>query len=218
MIVKPLVFPLLPLLGWGVAAIAGAIAVKKVFFDEKEVDELKNDVKTSKKIAILGLQEAGKTTFLRFLQGDKNYKKYTSSGMDEYDEFDMKVNNKVVTIAENFDIGGAEAFMRNYTTVLQNTEMAFFLFDVSLFFNDNEYYRNFCARVDYLKSMTTIKTYFIATHPDKLNNTDTDNELKIKISEKLKEKDYKNYVEHKLFIINLLEDKKLTEFVNKVFL
>jgi len=108
--------------------------------------------------------------------------------------------------------------MRNYTTVLQNTEMAFFLFDVSLFFNDNEYYRNFCARVDYLKSMTTIKTYFIATHPDKLNNTDTDNELKIKISEKLKEKDYKNYVEHKLFIINLLEDKKLTEFVNKVFL
>src|SRR5690554_5995935 len=215
MIVTPLIIPFLI---WGAVALAGGLTVAKIAgaFDEKEVNDLNKAVKSSKKIAILGLQQAGKTTFLRFLQGDKNYKKYTSSGMDKYDEFDMKVNNKVVTIAKNFDIGGSEAFMRNYTTVLQNTEMAFFLFDVSLFFNDNEYYRNFCARVDYLKNMTNVKTYFIATHPDKLNNTD--NELKIKISEKLKEKDYKNYVEQKLFIINLLEDKKLTEFVNKVFL
>src|SRR5690606_8242501 len=136
------------------------------------------------------------------LQGDKNYKKYVASGMDEYDEFDIKFDDEVVTISKNVDIGGAEAFMRNYTTVLQNTEMAFFLFDVSLFFNDNEYYRNFCTRVDYLTSMTTIKTYFIAPHPDKLNNTDTDNEMKIKISEELKEKYYRNYVEHKLFIID----------------
>lgn len=217
MIVKPLVFPLLPLLGWGVAAIAGAIAVKKVFFDEKEVDELKNDVKTSKKIAILGLHQAGKTTFLRFLQGDKNYKKYVASGMDEYDEFDMKIHNKTVTIAENNDIGGGEYFVKNYKTILQDSEMAFFLFDVSLFFNDNEYYRDFCARVDYLKGMTNIKTYFIATHPDKLNNID-DNKLKIKITEKLQGKHYQNYVEQKLFVINLLDEKKLNEFVNKVFL
>lgn len=213
MIVTPLV---LPLIGWGVVALAGVFVAKKVFFDDNEIQDVKNDVKTSKKIAIFGLQTAGKTTFLRFLQGDKNYKKYVASGMDEYDEFVIKFNDKIVKISKNSDIGGAETFVRNYVTLLKNTEMAFFLFDVSLFFNDNEYYRNFCARVDYLKSITSVKTYFIATHPDKLNSTD--NELKIKISEKLNEKHYKNYVEQKLFIINLLEEKKITEFVNKVFL
>lgn len=213
MIVTPLI---LPLLGWGVVVLAGALVAKKVFFDDNEVQDLKNDVKTSKKIAILGLQTAGKTTFLRFLQGDKNYKKYAASGVDEFEEFEMKINDKIFKISKNYDIGGAETFVRNYISLLIDTDVVFFLFDVSLFFNDNEYYRNFCARVDYLKSITSVKTYFIATHPDKLKSSD--NELKIKISEKLNEKHYKNYVEQKLFIINLLEDKKLTEFVNKVFL
>lgn len=214
MIVTPLIAPFVI---WGAVVLAGAFVAKNVFFDDNEVQDLKNDVKSSKKIAILGLQVAGKTTFLRFLQGDRNYKfKKNATGIDEYEEFDIKFKEKVVTITKNYDIGGSEAFMRSYMKVLRNTDIVFFLFDVSLFFNDNEYYRDFCARVDYLKSMTSVKTYFIATHPDKLNSTD--NELKIKISEKLNEKHYKNYVEQKLFIINLLEEKKLKEFVNKVFL
>lgn len=213
MIVTPLIAPFVI---WGAVVLAGAFVAKKVFFDDNEVQDLKNDVKSSKKIAILGLQKAGKTTFLRFLQGDKNYKEYVATGMDEYEEFDIKFKEKVVTITKNYDIGGNDHFMRNYMTVLKNTDIVFFLFDVSLFFNDNEYYRDFCARVDFLKSLTKISTYFIATHPDKLEINEK--ELKVKISEKLNNKHYKSYVDQKLFVINLLDEERISEFVKKVFL
>lgn len=214
MIVTPLV---LPLIGWGVVALAGVFVAKKVFFDDNEIQDVKNDVKTSKKIAILGLQSAGKTTFLKFLQGDKNYKNSNhNTGLDEYEEFDVYVGSKIITISKNVDIGGSKAFMRNYTKVLEDTDMAFFLFDASLFFNDDEYYRDFCARVDFLKSLTKISTYFIATHPDKLEINEK--ELKVKMSEKLNNKHYKSYVEQKLFVINLLDEERISEFVKKVFL
>lgn len=216
MIVVPLIIPFLI---WGAVAAAGLFTVAGIAgaFDEKEVAKLNNDVKASKKIAVLGLHQAGKTTFLRFLQGDKSYKKYKETGIDHYNEFDMKIDDKVITIAKNYDIGGSDAFMRHYMRILKETEMAFFLFDVSLFLKDNEYFRNFCARVDYLKSMTSVTTYFIATHPDKLMKID-ENELKVKISKQLERKHYQDYVTQKLFVINLLDEKKLTEFVNKVFL
>lgn len=216
MIVVPLIIPFLI---WGAVAAAGLFTVAGIAgaFDEKEVAKLKNDVKTSKKIAVLGLQQAGKTTFLRFLQGDKSYKEAGDAGTDVYEEFDMKINDKVITIAKNRDIGGSRHFVRSYKDVLKGAEMAFFLFDVSLFLSDNEYFREFGARVDFLKGLLDIKTYFIATHPDKLKRVD-ENDLKVKISKLLEGKDYQDYVTQKLFVINLCDEKKITEFVNKVFL
>src|SRR5690554_4334932 len=131
MIVTQLALPLIPLIGWGLAGLAGVLIAKKAF-SNKEVAPLKADVKEAKKIAILGLQSAGKTTFLKFLQGDKNYKNYNhNTGLVRYEEFDMKVNNKIISIAKNVDIGGSETFMKNYEKILEGTDMAFFLFDAS---------------------------------------------------------------------------------------
>lgn len=214
MITIPLALPLIPLIAWAATAAAGIFAVKKVFFTADEINEVKEDVHKSRKIAILGLHQAGKTTLLRFLQGEKNYRdKTVGSGVDEYEEFQLKIGDKSISISKNIDIGGSVNFVRNYQSILKDSDMAFFLFDVSLFFNNNEYYRDFCARVHYLQDMTN-STYFIATHPDKTELTDN---LKVKISEKLKSKDYQGYVNQRLFVINLLDDKKLTEFVTKVF-
>lgn len=215
MITIPLILPLIPILGWVVAGAASALVVKKVFFEETEVKKVKEEVHSSKKIAILGLHQAGKTTFLNFLQGNRNNRKYVASGIEEYDSFKIAIGDKTIIISKNIDIGGGMNFVKNYETVLKDVNLSFFLFDISLFLSDNQYFRDFCARVDYLKGTTNVKTCFIATHPDKLPFTDG---LKIKISEKLVGKRYKDYVEERLFVINLLNENETTEFVNKVFL
>lgn len=210
-----LAIPLVPVY-WVLGALVGVFATKKFFFDKEKIKDVNNEVKKSKKIAVLGHQHAGKTTFLRFLKGDKNYKNINhETGIDEYEEFVLKAGGKLITISKNIDIGGSEDFVRkNYELILKNADMAFFLFDVSRFFKETDYFRDFCARVDFLKSITEIKVYFIATHSDKLESTES---VKLKISEKLKDKDYNNYVEYGLFVINLIDEKQLSEFVNKSF-
>jgi len=55
MIVTLLALPLIPLIGWGLAGLAGALIAKKAF-SNKEVAPLKADVKEAKKISILELQ------------------------------------------------------------------------------------------------------------------------------------------------------------------
>lgn len=216
----PIILPFLPVIGWTAVAITGLFITKKVFFSESDAELAKGisqslSTKSQSKIAILGHHSAGKTTFLKYLKGDRNYKnKHRASGYDEYERFTLQIGEKNIIIDKNVDIGGGQNFVREYKGVLKDAKLAFYFFDISKFLNDTEYFRDFGARVDYLKDITTLKVFFIGTHPDLM---DPNLNLKIKISEKLGTKGYRSFVEYNLFILNLMDDRQLKEFVDITF-
>lgn len=145
MIVTPLIIPFLI---WGAVALAGIFTVAGMagFWD----DPKKN------KLGVLGMQQAGKTRFLRFLQNKPFIEGQTSR--DSYEEFKYKLNDeKEIIISSGIDLGGETLYRGDYNKIMNQSNLILYFFDIDKYIKNplenSEYYQRGCnSRFEHIYS------------------------------------------------------------------
>lgn len=114
-----IVLPVVPL--WLIGVGAFIILAAIIFFCSIPID--------GKKIAVLGPQGSGKTTFLSFLRNKQASGEAT--GLEHYQPFDYKLQNgQTVRIEGGIDIGGGDEYRSHYEKLIKNNEAIIFIFDI----------------------------------------------------------------------------------------
>jgi|SRR5690554_73032 len=209
MIVTPLIIPILL---WGAVALVGAFTVAGVAgaFD----DPKKN------KLGILGMQQAGKTRFLKFLQNKPFIEGQTSR--DSYEEFKYKLNDeKEIIISSGIDLGGETLYRSEYNKIIKDNDLILYFFDIDKYIKNplenNEYYQRGCnSRFEhiYSENINRKKVIVIATHRDKCKFSD--NEMKRTFETLIQNKSYKEMLKE-IKYINLTNKTELQSLVNTIF-
>ena len=123
-----------------------------VFSDDKPL--------TGKSLGIIGMPGAGKTQFLRKLQG-RPYTKYEqTSGAEDYEPFDFCHKGKTIRFQKGKDIGGnVENIKQYYDDFLNTKDICIFIFDINKYIDQTNYRNEVNSRL-----------YFINRHLLSLDN------------------------------------------------
>lgn len=205
----------LPLLLWGAGAIAAAVAVKKIFFSDPPA----KPIPAAKKIAVLGMQESGKTQFLKTLQGVP-YAYYSQTSEDEYDEFSVTLNSgRSIKIGSGTDIGGAVHFIERYKKIASGCDAVILVFDVYKFKNDSSYNFDTRCRFDFFKNGIDIsddKKVVIGSFADKFTTDEEKTKAQSYVYEQLRSV-YPNIEAHNFFMRDMRDRNQIMEVINKIF-
>lgn len=89
-----------------------------------------------KRIAMLGLKDAGKSQFLKSL-GCKEANPGVRSQKEKYNWFKVSYPNKEVYIKAGYDIGGGlELFKQTFNKRIKDSDWVFFIIDIDKYLND----------------------------------------------------------------------------------
>lgn len=151
--------------------------------------------KETKKIVVLGMKGAGKTTLWNSLRGIQGEAKATQ--IERIREFELTKNNgEVVKICESYDIGGGDEYVAEYyKTLIERDTFVYFVVRLDQI-NDKEVLRKIKARLDRITKSkkennipdNNFGLKFVATHLDMVGLSkeqvlnELDQKLKIKPS------------------------------------
>lgn len=205
------IIPFIPLALWilGVVFLGGCIIV------------IINAVKTSgKKLAIVGMQEAGKSTLYNMLRtGEPG--EHLPTTIEEIAEF--KVKDRDIKIKKGKDIGGGPEFiMPYYEDLIRDNEIIIFIFNVSEYLNDISYQRNTKDRLDFIyrkskeynKKMNNL--VMIASHIDILSS-DKQKTAVNEILNSISGKQYQEMFKSNFFAINIIDKKHINKLIDHIF-
>lgn len=212
MIVTPLI---LPLIGWGVVALAGLFTAAGFagFWDDPQ----KN------KLGLLGMQISGKTRFLSYLRNIPFVDK--RSGRNHYEEFIHTLNDgKKITICSGVDIGGGDNYRVDYDTILDNADVILYFFDIDKYLRNemdlesNILYQRSCnSRFEHIYSRVKLSkklVLVIATHTDKCHLSES--AMKQKFDVLTSNKSYKDMLKGVEYV-DLTNRNEIKNLVNKIF-
>lgn len=178
------------------------------------------------KMAILGMQESGKTTILRYMQGLTYDSTYKPSVTDPYKSFDWKVGDR--TIEAGVDIGGGDDWVKyNYPRFIADNDIIMFVFNAYEFLNSNKYKRSTLGRLDFVFENIKekkggnlddfIKKHFalIGTHADLIN--ESPKSVIQKIQRECQDKSYSKIFKNNFAILDLTSSDEFNNFIKKVF-
>lgn len=214
MVVIPMI---LPLLAWGAIVILGGGLIGGA------IGTLSNDPKKNK-LGILGMQGAGKTRFLRFLQ-KKPFIEGTSS-RDSYTQFKYTLQSKKeITILAGVDIGGGNVFRGDYNKILQSSDVILYFFDINRYLKneldqDGVLYQRSCnSRFEHIysqKKQSNKSVEIIATHKDHVPFSE--NEMKFKFDTLIQNgnKSYKEMLQN-IHYVNLTSASETKNLIEKIF-
>lgn len=195
---------IIPFLIWGgvalmVAIIGGAI------------------MKNGDKLAVLGMQGAGKTRFLCFLRGVPYVEQQTA--YEKYPEFSYKIDDKItIKIKSGYDIGGGKTYIREYDNLIKESKVILFMFNISRYLAyDQRYVRDTNSRLDLIKGYVDTEEkniVIIGTHKDLLNIDD--NEIKRKFDELMNGKPYSDMVKN-IFLVDLTDKADICTVTKEIF-
>lgn len=180
------------------------------------------EITEGKSLGVLGMQGAGKTTFLAQLGiVDSSLVGPTTTEYD-YQDKSIWINNRNLTITAGKDIGGTEAFATKYTPEWVRTkDIIVFVFDGNRILTDFVYrasvnYR-LCLINDNYSDLNSVSknVIVIASHADEYSR-----EPKILYEELLKSfhnKEYSNLFEKNFFVANLRNKEEVDEIVKRTF-
>lgn len=178
-----------------------------------------------KTLAILGMPEAGKTQFLRNLQG-KKYEKYESTNSAvNYEDFYYAHGERRIKIARGRDIGGAEENIKPYwKKMIEENEIILFIFDISQYFSNDDYREKTNARLDFINTKIEDKKEWaiIGSHVDKakgkVEKEEKDNTDALTQMRKYTEgKSYQRLIEKNFFACNLTDSENFRMIISKLF-
>lgn len=189
------------------------------FKDEKSVD-----------LAILGPNEAGKTTLWNFLKGSTASKVYQQTEDKEAISFVASSKTwNAVKLDETeeklrftgYDINGNGDFIRKYWEMLiENSNMIIFVFNSYKYLHCVDYQRDINQRMQFIYSTVCKQTdekkrgiWLLGSYADKLGNKKKDWERIIGI---IKTKPYCD-ISHNNACVNLTNENELKEYYNKIF-
>lgn len=159
-------FPLLPL--WLIYIIAVAI------FGGGTLILLKSRKTQGQRLAVLGMKDAGKTRFYRFLQG----KEYIEGLDNETEQDDIESftyscsNGSKIKIQKGYDYGGGRDLIKtHYEDLLKASDIVVFVFDLHKFLNDLEYQKETNSIASLINEMNYKKCNIvkIASHKDEFD-------------------------------------------------
>jgi GTPase SAR1 family protein len=173
-----------------------------------------------KRLVVLGMKEAGKTRFYRFLQ-NKPYVEEESE-VDNYEEFVYKKKNgETVLIKKGIDIGGSEDYVKpHYERMIAENDILIFCFDISKYLIDMAYMKQVNYRFEFIsrkyKELKKDKYNFVklATHVDKTPNP---KEAFKKFNSMIEKKEYKIDFKKNLFLVDVTNKDELQKIVDKIF-
>ncbi len=203
--------------GLGAAVVSGMSVLCWGAMGEKESIPPVN----GKKLAILGMDQSGKTHYFHFLQG-KEYLNAQQTERDEIESFTYtKSDGTTIKIKKGIDIGGSQRFTYLYEELMNNSDCVIFMFDISKYFKDDEYRKDVHSRLEFInrkkisKGIADCNFKIFATHADLLDCNEL-NEAKTMFVNNIKNKDYKDILKCDIFIINLQEKDKVKEITDKI--
>ena len=167
-----------------------------------------------RKIAVLGLQGAGKTTFQNYFR-EVQYTGSTPPEGDIYEnpnEFKVPNTSKRIVLQEGRDVSGSNEAIRNtYPEVINESDTIFYLFDVDKFFENEEYKGETKALLFFILSRKKKqKIILLASHADLLarKSSKTNSQFREDLYESLIELTEGKKVKGP-FLLNLLDSNDL---------
>ena len=185
-------------------------------------DNTKTTKLIGKSIGVLGMIGAGKTQFLKNLQGKgQEYKNegYQGTGIDEYQEFTCSIGNKQYEIKRGFDIGGGEDNIKTfYEKSLKSKDICIFLFDIQKYKDDSKYRMDTNARLDFINNHIedASKCAIIGSHVDKAKIEEGQSIITI-VQKFVEGKEYARLLNNNFFACNLTKKEDMDKLVNKLF-
>lgn len=171
-------------------------------------------------LAILGMPEAGKTQFLRNLQG-KTYSRYESTnGAVDYGDFEYVYGERRIKVTAGKDIGGSDENIKPYwKKMIEQNDIVVFIFDISRYRKDEKYKRLTNSRLDYIERHIGNKDWaIIASHLDKVNvSKGKEKELATEMQRCVKGKEYAKLFDLNFFICDLTDCGQFNTIVEKLF-
>ena len=196
------------------AAVLGGIIT-----DSDETDSTKL---IGKSIGVLGMTEAGKTQFLRNLQGEgQKYKNegYQGTSGENYQKFTCTIGDKQYEIKDGIDIGGETYNIKPYyEKFLKDKDICIFLFDVQKYKDDDEYRKETNVRLDFINNhiKDASECAIIGSHVDKAKIEE--GQSIITIVQKLVEgKEHARLLNTNFFAYNLTSEEDMNKLVNRLF-
>jgi len=136
-----------------------------------------------KRIALLGLKQAGKSQFLKSL-GCSDARPGIESQQDSYRWFKVSFPKKSIYVKAGYDIsGGLDYFKESFAKQIKNSDYVLFVIDVNKYFNGNDvesnksYRQHVAERLDYINSNVSNKFAnkfaIILTHADFMSDPES---------------------------------------------
>lgn len=159
-------FPFLPL--WLIYIFAVAI------LGGGTVILLKTRKTRGQKLAVLGMKDAGKTRFYRFLQGKEYIEGFDNeTEQDEIESFTYNCSNgSKIKIQKGYDYGGGRDYVKaHYEDLLKDSDIVVFVFDLHKFLIDIEYQKETNSIASLINEMNYKKCNIvkIASHKDEFD-------------------------------------------------
>lgn len=175
------------------------------------------EVVKGKTLAVLGMQASGKTQFYRTLQ-NLEYTGYEATSVNEYEGFDIKLADRTIHIKKGKDIGGTEAYIKQYYEKMMNdNEVVVFVFDVYTYLNDGTYSRNTNARFDFINQHRNEKSIVIlGSHLDKFPKKERKAVIG-KVQQMNKNKIYAGLFSVNFFVADMRNKDAVQEIAEKIF-
>lgn len=115
----------------GIAKTVGTVITIAI----KKYDEL-----VGKNLVVLGMQESGKTQFIKTLQ-NKPYSEYLQTAESDFDTFEVSLHNgKTIKFSRGTDIGGSDHYISQNRELASKADIAILVFDAYKFYTDQEEY------------------------------------------------------------------------------
>lgn len=170
-----------------------------------------------KTLAVLGMQASGKTQFYKTLQ-NLEYTGYEATSVNEYEGFDIKLTDRTIHIKKGKDIGGTEAYIKQYyEKMISENEIVVFVFDVYAYLNDGAYLRNANARFDFVNQHRNEKSVVIlGSHLDKFPKKERKTVIG-KVQQMNKDKAYAGLFSVNFFVADIRNKEAVQEIVEKIF-
>lgn len=196
----------------------GCVTYKKGSFYYKKIKKLDG---TS--IGLLGMRGAGKTSFLKILQGEKLSETYEATPPSSpFKKFTYKLNNgKEVLIAEGEDLSGGEYVIKaKYPKHIKEDDIVFFFFKANEYLQDREIRKMTNARLDFIyrrakelgKELKNVVV--IATHSDCLSDS---KDVLNQILQKIGNVDYLEMLQDNFLAINATKKDDVNSLMEKLF-
>ena len=175
------------------------------------------EIVRGKTLAVLGMQASGKTQFYKTLQ-NLEYTGYEATSINEYKGFDIKLTDRTIHIQKGKDIGGTEAYIKQYyEKMITDNEVVVFVFDVYAYLNDGTYSRNTNARFDFINQHRNEKDIVIlGSHLDKFPKKERKAVIG-KVQQMNKDKIYAGLFSVNFFVADIRNKDAVQEIAEKIF-
>lgn len=192
---------------WLIGVIFAAIMAAGFFSDTEEVNGEEKMIDVN--LAVLGMSQAGKTTFWDFFRDLKCIGQPVATKKERLlEKFEVEYEGKIYRFARCTDINGQKEFVKSlYEKKIKAAKVVLFLFDMNEYFKQLKYKRDVNELLQFISDIKASEKQIIlvATHADLVDNR---NEAELKLQKEFSNAEFSAICTN-LICINMLDKNEL---------